>query len=312
MDRTLVTERRVRQARLLPHRPQNLPPPVYREFIDMLFSMRLPVVGLGAVFVLVAGLIAREWDDGAMALLAGAGGIVTILRLVVMTHYHRSARRSEMVSLRRWERVYGAGVGAFALLIGVLNLCAFRHDEPLIQLLSVSLYFAFGAGLVSRISIRPVICASGVVLATVPTIGAILLQQVVSGTARLHAELYGLETLLITMIAALSLQSMAHLYRQAVAHHTSEHDLARLAKSDALTGLANRLMLRERFQTATGDAKSGVHPLAIHFLDLDGFKPVNDLHGHLDGDTVLKWRVASRRRSGPRTPWHASAATSSS
>ena len=60
-----------------------------------------------------------------------------------------------------------------------------------------------------------------------------------------------------------------------------------LASIDALTGLLNR---RGFFKTLedmlTGDARSG--PIAVGILDLDGFKPVNDIYGHPAGDRVLK------------------------
>lgn len=56
---------------------------------------------------------------------------------------------------------------------------------------------------------------------------------------------------------------------------------------DPLTGLANRALLEERLRTALArDARSGEGTGAL-FLDLDGFKDVNDRHGHAVGDAVL-------------------------
>ena len=62
------------------------------------------------------------------------------------------------------------------------------------------------------------------------------------------------------------------------------------ATTDALTGLANRARLLERLE----EAASG--PLAVIFLDLDGFKSINDRLGHQTGDEVL--RVVGRRLRG--------------
>ena len=59
-------------------------------------------------------------------------------------------------------------------------------------------------------------------------------------------------------------------------------DLERLAYRDSLTGLYNRQFLHKYF--SDHPSKSG----AIFFLDLDGFKQVNDIHGHDVGDLVLK------------------------
>lgn len=97
----------------------------------------------------------------------------------------------------------------------------------------------------------------------------------------------------MALIAALGLQIVAHLYRSAVTHHTARYDLTRLAKFDALTGLPNRLLLRERFDKAIATIQSTNEILALHFLDLDGFKAVNDQHGHPVGDALLE-QVAHR------------------
>ncbi|MGY6554813.1 MAG: putative bifunctional diguanylate cyclase/phosphodiesterase [Wenzhouxiangella sp.] len=66
-----------------------------------------------------------------------------------------------------------------------------------------------------------------------------------------------------------------------------EGQLKRIAHFDALTGLANRVLLAERLQTAmTRTRRSGTR-LAVAFIDLDGFKAINDNHGHEMGDRLL-------------------------
>lgn len=64
--------------------------------------------------------------------------------------------------------------------------------------------------------------------------------------------------------------------------------LERLAHHDPLTGLANRLLLGERFEWALAQARRHPgHHLAVCYLDLDAFKPINDTHGHDVGDLLL-------------------------
>ncbi len=63
--------------------------------------------------------------------------------------------------------------------------------------------------------------------------------------------------------------------------------LERLAHCDALTGLPNRLLLADRMRQAIAQAKRSGTRLAVGYLDLDGFKPVNDRYGHAAGDVLL-------------------------
>jgi diguanylate cyclase (GGDEF)-like protein len=56
---------------------------------------------------------------------------------------------------------------------------------------------------------------------------------------------------------------------------------------DQLTGLANRLQFTEQLRTAIERARSEFHPVTLLYIDLDGFKPVNDEFGHDVGDDLL-------------------------
>ncbi|MGA2292326.1 putative bifunctional diguanylate cyclase/phosphodiesterase [Bradyrhizobium sp.] len=68
-----------------------------------------------------------------------------------------------------------------------------------------------------------------------------------------------------------------------------------LAYHDSLTGLGNRLLFKEQLEEALNEVSVTPHPLAVLFLDLDGFKAVNDTLGHSIGDLLLK-SVASKLR----------------
>ena len=79
----------------------------------------------------------------------------------------------------------------------------------------------------------------------------------------------------------------------------AEEQLARLARTDGLTGLANRATLVERLHQAHAAARRGSVPFALHCLDLDHFKPVNDMFGHPGGDLLLR-EVALRLKNCTR------------
>ena len=76
----------------------------------------------------------------------------------------------------------------------------------------------------------------------------------------------------------------------------SEEIVRQLAYYDPLTGLANRLLLRERMTQALLASKRSGHHGALMFLDLDNFKTLNDTYGHGAGDLLLV-EVAARLKS---------------
>jgi diguanylate cyclase (GGDEF)-like protein/PAS domain S-box-containing protein len=74
-----------------------------------------------------------------------------------------------------------------------------------------------------------------------------------------------------------------------------EQQLERIAHFDVLTGLPNRALLADRLQQSMLQAQRRDQLLAVAYLDLDGFKAINDLYGHDAGDRVLMG-VASRMK----------------
>jgi diguanylate cyclase (GGDEF)-like protein len=71
-----------------------------------------------------------------------------------------------------------------------------------------------------------------------------------------------------------------------VAQHDQE--IRRIAYSDSLTGLPNRLALRESLERRLHEARNGAWQVALIFVDLDDFKRINDSLGHDAGDEVLE------------------------
>jgi diguanylate cyclase (GGDEF)-like protein/PAS domain S-box-containing protein len=74
----------------------------------------------------------------------------------------------------------------------------------------------------------------------------------------------------------------------ATERHMDREYLGYLALHDALTGLPNRLQFSDRIEQAMARARRASSALAVLFIDLDGFKQVNDTYGHAGGDAVLK------------------------
>lgn len=89
------------------------------------------------------------------------------------------------------------------------------------------------------------------------------------------------------------------IFRDITDRKLAEAELNRVANSDMLTGLANRYAFDIHMEEMIVSAKRSEQSLALHLIDLDGFKQVNDGFGHHVGDLLLK-QVAERMKSAFR------------
>jgi diguanylate cyclase (GGDEF)-like protein len=94
-------------------------------------------------------------------------------------------------------------------------------------------------------------------------------------------------------------QVLKELHQNITELKEAERSIQRLAYFDTLTGLPNRLSFSERLEREVKRARHHGDKLAVLFLDLDGFKNINDTLGHGAGDLLLQW-VADRLRQAVR------------
>ncbi|MDO8931489.1 MAG: EAL domain-containing protein [Rhodocyclaceae bacterium] len=78
-----------------------------------------------------------------------------------------------------------------------------------------------------------------------------------------------------------------------------QRQLEHIAHYDALTGIPNRVMLADRMQQSLAQVRRTGRLMAVCYVDLDGFKPINDAFGHEAGDRLLV-EIAQRLREGLR------------
>ena len=110
---------------------------------------------------------------------------------------------------------------------------------------------------------------------------------------------------LLTSILDARLQRAAHSMHESNARlQAANEELQQQAFADPLTGLPNRLLFEDRLAQATRRLERSNHEgvverMAVLFVDLDGFKPINDSFGHAVGDVVIR-KAASRLRDEAR------------
>jgi diguanylate cyclase (GGDEF)-like protein len=127
---------------------------------------------------------------------------------------------------------------------------------------------------------------AGIVCLSTDGLGGATLGMLVS-----MASLVLLSMTLLTSILDARMQSKTN--QLAASLQVANQQLQHLAFRDPLTLLPNRLVFEERLQEAVTRVQNQSERLAVLFIDLDGFKPVNDSFGHATGDEILR-QVGSR------------------
>ena len=109
---------------------------------------------------------------------------------------------------------------------------------------------------------------------------------------RVSAQIGVIIFIVIVVIVLWNRRLQAEIKRRKLLEEKMKH----MATHDELTGLANRVLLKDRINTAISFHQRQQLKMAVLFMDLDGFKLINDAHGHDVGDDLLKL-VAERLRT---------------
>ena len=172
---------------------------------------------------------------------------------------------------------------AYALIAGVPILGEYSIFDPTPKALMGTIVAALVFLLVNQILVSTVVA-----LASEQSIRSVFLQDL-----RFQAMTAGVLAVLAP-VAALIVQQQPLMLPMLIAPVAAVHNSARLAvamgrqaRHDALTGLANRELFRERSVKALDDAQRTGTALAIMMIDLDHFKEINDTLGHQVGDELI-------------------------
>lgn len=117
-------------------------------------------------------------------------------------------------------------------------------------------------------------------------IGYVVWEPYRPGMAFLQSIAPALIVILLCLIGVVGI-FIGMLYRRALANREQEQRIRYLASHDSLTGLLNRASFETLLDAALGE-RDGKNQIAILYLDLDRFKPINDTLGHPAGDLVIR------------------------
>jgi diguanylate cyclase len=266
-----------------------LPTAIYTELVGLLFANLFPIMIMGLIVAGIGVVITLGTRDVALGVLTIACVLLAGFRFLLVVAFRRqiSSILADIDSAKHWERRYAIASFSFSILLGLFSARALWIDESTSDMLVTGLVFGYAAGLVARSSVRPWICIPSLALVTVPLIGASMAYLTPGHTA--HA-------ILLTTFMLASFETVLHTYRTTVRHIETKQEMASLARYDDLTKLPNRLLLRERFNRSLAEVRRDGSLIALHYLDLDHFKPVNDRFGHPVGDALLA--AVAQRLSG--------------
>ena len=252
-------------------------PAIRRELVELLYTSLPQVMSINAAAITGSVTLAVLHRDPGYIAITFAIIVNAIGRVVSLLRYkQRSARLSDR-DVVLWEKVYAAGATAFGLALGALTFRAFQLNDAPGAWIAFGLSMSYCVGMVSRAAIRPWVVLTTTAVLFAPTL--------VAGLMRPELP-YQLGAAMLVLFWFSIREASRHLSTAFIERLEAKHALARQANHDFLTGLPNRAAFLAALERTTGS-------VAIIAIDLDGFKPVNDRHGHHAGDELLR-QVATR------------------
>ncbi len=254
--------------------------------LDTLYASKLSLAIGAASGVSTAGLIAYRSQNlwlAASALLLGLAGA---LRVISFSMFKRG---SATAAEARWEIIYDLGAWAYAGLLGQLTfLTIVCTDDLSLHLLAGAVSTGYAAGAAGRNTGRPMIAVGQLMLCALPLSLALILHP-----STLNLLLALINVMYVAVIIDITLQTYhtvlgAFIERQEKLNLASVYE--KLARTDPLTGIDNRITLKQNLENLL---RTSNEPVALIWIDLDGFKQINDTLGHAAGDVVLN-AVAAR------------------
>ncbi|PPQ45274.1 GGDEF domain-containing protein [Rhodopseudomonas palustris] len=252
-------------------------PRIRRELVELLYTSLPQVMAIGVTSVTGALALTLLGDDPGYAVITFFILVTATARVFSLMRYKARAARFTDADVVRWERLYGAGATAFGLALGALSFRALQLGDAPGAWIAFGLSMSYCVGMVSRAAIRPWIILTAA--------AALLMPTMIAGLMRPELA-YKIGAGMLVLFWLTLREASKHLSAAFTERLEAKHRLARQATHDFLTDLPNRAGFLQALSDMAGN-------FTVVAIDLDGFKPINDRHGHHTGDDLLR-QVAER------------------
>jgi diguanylate cyclase (GGDEF)-like protein len=263
----------MRLSALRPTRPAAAIQP---DLLAGVFATLMPAAIMTGLFLGVGAVVLRQLPSPLLALFYGGGTAAGVARLGIMARHRDrfdSWPAAEAV-LRAVSRQFAASYLAFAGFLGAFaGSAAWIGDTEMVMLAAV-LVTGYAAGVSTGVASQPEVAVPAMVAGVLPVIAGV--------AARGDGADLALAAMMLAFLVG-GIRSTLVRYEALVREFDLRHAYARLARLDPLTGLPNRLAVDEKLTELQQSGQTA----AIYCIDLDGFKKINDFHGHLAGDALL-------------------------
>jgi diguanylate cyclase (GGDEF)-like protein len=282
-DGRVYSQPRWRLTRWLLDAGRDVPPDIRVKLTGSLFSS-LPVF-FGGVFntVLVSAVIAARMPRPQFIAWVALEIVICCSRLVLLLRAREAASEARDTPTDLYL-VLGL---CWACSVGYGTFISIISGDWVIATLACVSSAAMVGGICFRNFGAPRFSAAMVLF----SLGPVPLGAALAGEPILWVTLLQIPIYLYAMTAA-GYQLNANL----VSTMRAEQDNERRARRDALTDLLNRNGLERAIEAKWVQRQSGTEQFALLYIDLDGFKAVNDRHGHAIGDRLLQ-KLADRLKS---------------